>query len=65
MKDLPELPLNSASKDLSFIVFYKACTELTNTVLQAFALALELPEDFFTSRHNQENHTLRTIHRYK
>jgi isopenicillin N synthase-like dioxygenase len=42
--------------------FYNACTELANTVLQAFALALELPEYFFTTRHNQKNHTLRLLH---
>jgi isopenicillin N synthase-like dioxygenase len=42
--------------------FYHTCTELANTILKAFALALELPEDFFTSRHNQQNHTLRLLH---
>jgi len=44
------------------LAFYDTCTELANTVLQAFALALELPEDFFTTRHNQRNHTLRSLH---
>lgn len=44
------------------IDFYHSCTELANTILQAFALALELPEDFFTSRHNHKNHTLRLLH---
>ncbi|MDZ8053736.1 MAG: isopenicillin N synthase family dioxygenase [Aulosira sp. ZfuVER01] len=52
-KNLPEF--NS-------LAFYEACTKLANTVLEAFALALELPEDFFTSRHNQQNHTLRSLH---
>jgi isopenicillin N synthase-like dioxygenase len=42
--------------------FYNACTELANTVLQPFALALEVPEHFFTTRHNQKNHTLRLLH---
>ncbi|BAY27982.1 2OG-Fe(II) oxygenase [Calothrix sp. NIES-2100] len=48
--------------DFNEIEFYDACTQLANTVLQALALALELPEDFFTSRHNQQNHTLRLLH---
>ena len=30
--------------------------------MQAFALALELPSDFFKTNHNQNNHTLRLLH---
>ncbi|MCC5608790.1 isopenicillin N synthase family oxygenase [Nostoc sp. CHAB 5834] len=48
--------------DASILAFYNSCTELANTVLQAYALALELPEDFFITRHNQQNHTLRLLH---
>ncbi|MEH2452866.1 isopenicillin N synthase family dioxygenase [Nostoc sp.] len=48
--------------DASIVAFYDSCTELANTVLQAFALALQLPEDFFIIRHNQQNHTLRWLH---
>ncbi|MCC5665122.1 isopenicillin N synthase family oxygenase [Nostoc sp. CHAB 5784] len=48
--------------DASILAFYDSCTELANTVLQAYALALELPEDFFITRHNQQNHTLRSLH---
>lgn len=48
--------------DASILAFYDRCTELANTVLQAYALALELPEDFFITRHNQQNHTLRLLH---
>ncbi|MEH2466383.1 isopenicillin N synthase family dioxygenase [Nostoc sp.] len=48
--------------DASIVAFYNSCTELANTVLQAFSLALELPEDFLIIRHNQENHTLRLLH---
>ncbi|MBX9255753.1 isopenicillin N synthase family oxygenase [Desmonostoc muscorum CCALA 125] len=48
--------------DASILAFYDSCTELANTVLQTFALALDLPEDFFTTRHNQNNHTLRSLH---
>ncbi|MDZ7956405.1 MAG: 2-oxoglutarate and iron-dependent oxygenase domain-containing protein [Aulosira sp. DedQUE10] len=61
-QDFAELTRNSLSKDPTILAFYAACTNLANTVLQAFALALELPEDFFTSRHNQQNHTLRSLH---
>lgn len=49
-------------KDSCIFTFYEACTELANTVLQVFALALELPTDFFVTRHNQQNHTLRLLH---
>ncbi|MGF1936560.1 MAG: isopenicillin N synthase family dioxygenase [Nostoc sp. ChiQUE02] len=48
--------------DTSIVAFYDNCTKLANTILQAYALALELPEDFFTTRHNQQNHTLRLLH---
>ncbi|WP_375503316.1 isopenicillin N synthase family dioxygenase [uncultured Nostoc sp.] len=48
--------------DASILAFYDSCTELANTVLQAYALALELSEDFFITRHNQQNHTLRLLH---
>ncbi|OUL23233.1 2-oxoglutarate and iron-dependent oxygenase domain-containing protein [Nostoc sp. 106C] len=61
-KDLPELSLNVAGQNPSFLTFYEACTKLANTVLQTLALALELPEDFFTSKHNHQNHTLRSLH---
>ncbi|MBD2776830.1 isopenicillin N synthase family dioxygenase [Iningainema tapete] len=44
------------------LAFYQACTELANQVLQAFALALKLPEDFFVIRHSEQNHTLRLLH---
>jgi isopenicillin N synthase-like dioxygenase len=43
-------------------MFYDACTELANRVLQALALALELPFDFFLRNHNQKHHTLRLLH---
>ncbi|MEH1890662.1 MAG: 2OG-Fe(II) oxygenase family protein [Nostoc sp.] len=48
--------------DASIVAFYDSCTELANTVLQTFGLALELPEDFLIIRHNQQNHTLRLLH---
>ncbi|MDM9383417.1 2-oxoglutarate and iron-dependent oxygenase domain-containing protein [Chlorogloeopsis sp. ULAP01] len=54
--------LSSPAKDSSILDFYRACTELSNKILQAFALALQLPEDFFTTRHTEQNHTLRLLH---
>ena len=48
--------------DASILDFYDSCTELANTLLQTYALALELPEDFLITRHNQRNHTFRALH---
>lgn len=42
--------------------FWDACVEVADKILQAFALALQVPEDFFASRHDQQNHTLRLLH---
>lgn len=42
--------------------FREACTQLANQVLQALALALELPENFFVDNHCDRNHTLRLLH---
>ncbi|MBH8578395.1 isopenicillin N synthase family oxygenase [Nostocaceae cyanobacterium CENA369] len=52
----------SLAKNPEILAFFEACTEIANKVLQAFALALELPEDFFTTRHNRQHHTLRSLH---
>jgi isopenicillin N synthase-like dioxygenase len=52
----------SINQEPLIIAFYQACTELANTVLEALALALELPVAFFTIRHNQHHHTLRLLH---
>ncbi|MFQ4144586.1 isopenicillin N synthase family dioxygenase [Chlorogloeopsis sp. ULAP02] len=54
--------LSSPAKDSSILDFYRACIELSNKILQALALALQLPEDFFTTRHTEQNHTLRLLH---
>lgn len=53
---------NYAAKNSDILSFYQACTELANKVLQAFALALQLPADFFANNHNKQNHTLRSLH---
>ncbi|MFN6536072.1 MAG: isopenicillin N synthase family dioxygenase [Nostoc sp. EkiNYC01] len=52
----------AVAMDACIVAFYDSCTKLANTVLQTFALALDLPEDFLTTRHNQNNHTLRSLH---
>ena len=60
------LLLNQWPPDQEFrtyvLAFYHACTEVAGRILQAFALALQLPEDFFAVRHDQQNHTLRLLH---
>ncbi len=42
--------------------FYQACTQTANIICKAFAIALQLPESFFSDRHTQQNHTLRLLH---
>jgi isopenicillin N synthase-like dioxygenase len=42
--------------------FYQACSKVADTILQAFAIALQLPESFFTLNHTDQNHTLRLLH---
>ena len=58
---LDNLP-TSLHLDAAIPSFYEACRELVNTIHQAFSLALELEQDFFTTRHSQKNHTLRLLH---
>lgn len=38
------------------------CVETANRVLEAFALALDLPSDFFVDAHDDLHHTLRLLH---
>jgi len=38
------------------------CVATANRVLEAFALALHLPENFFVASHDQLHHTLRLLH---
>lgn len=44
------------------IDFFAACVQTADAVLQAIALALKLPPDFFTLCHSQQVHTLRLLH---
>ncbi len=60
-----------SDKNSQILEFYQTCTKAANSILQAFAIseaqrgyaiALELSEDFFTIRHNEQHHTLRLLH---
>jgi isopenicillin N synthase-like dioxygenase len=62
LKEAFNVAIEDEKIDVCILAFYKACTKVANTVLQAIALALQLPEDFFTLQHNQQNHTLRLLH---
>lgn len=42
--------------------FYQACAEAADIICQAFAIALDLPESFFSQRHTQQEYTLRLLH---
>lgn len=44
------------------LAFWDACCEVAAQVLQAFAIALQVPEDFFETKHDRQNHTLRLLH---
>jgi isopenicillin N synthase-like dioxygenase len=42
--------------------FYNACAQAAERICKAFAVALNLPESFFSDRHTQQAHTLRLLH---
>ena len=42
--------------------FYSACRRTAAEVMRAFALALDVPADFFDSRHTGRTQTLRLLH---
>ena len=42
--------------------FLGECIHTADRVLEAFALALDQPEDFFKDAHNEHDHTLRLLH---
>ncbi|MDZ7955756.1 isopenicillin N synthase family dioxygenase [Nostoc sp. DedQUE09] len=62
LKEAFNVNKQAVGTNASLVTFYDNCTEFANRILQAYALALELPEYFFTIRHNQQNHTLRLLH---
>lgn len=44
------------------VEFYQACTQVSDQLCKALAIALNLPKSFFLDRHNQHPHTLRLLH---
>jgi isopenicillin N synthase-like dioxygenase len=44
------------------LAFWDTCCQVADKVLHAFAIALQVPEDFFATKHDQQNHTLRLLH---
>lgn len=55
-------PINREAFRETVLEFYGACTQAASMVLEAFAISLQLPEDFFQVRHSQQEHTLRLLH---
>jgi isopenicillin N synthase-like dioxygenase len=70
LKEALNLNLQSITQNSEFstefrhcaFTFWKACVQVTDTILQTFALALQIPEDFFIANHNEQAHTLRLLH---
>lgn len=46
----------------TLVSLFAACTMAANQLLQAFALALNLPPSFLVDRHHNQEHTLRLLH---
>jgi isopenicillin N synthase-like dioxygenase len=44
------------------IEFFDICAEAANRVFQAFAIALQMPENFIADKHQAQNYTLRLLH---
>ncbi|NJO75192.1 MAG: isopenicillin N synthase family oxygenase [Leptolyngbyaceae cyanobacterium RM1_406_9] len=44
------------------IEFFEVCTEAANRVFRAFAIALQMPENFIADKHQAQNYTLRLLH---
>ncbi|RFA24468.1 2OG-Fe(II) oxygenase [Alkalilimnicola ehrlichii] len=43
------------------LALFEGCVTAANRVLEAFALALDLPQQFFVDSHDQQHHTLRLL----
>ncbi len=52
----PSAEFRAVSQDL-----YRACTEASQLLLRVFALALEMPADWFADKHTGQNMTLRFL----
>jgi isopenicillin N synthase-like dioxygenase len=42
--------------------FFEVCTKAANRVFRAFAIALQMPENFIADKHQAQNYTLRLLH---
>ncbi|MGL4619235.1 isopenicillin N synthase family dioxygenase [Chroococcidiopsis sp.] len=70
LKEALNLNLKSITQNSEFspefrscvLNFWEACLQVTDTILQTLALALQIPENFFIANHNEEAHTLRLLH---
>lgn len=55
-------PAGQDSFQKTTLQFYQACSSAVETLFEAFALALQLPHNFFCDRHLQQDYTLRLLH---
>jgi isopenicillin N synthase-like dioxygenase len=59
---LNQWPLGEDTFRKTMLEFYQACVEVADAICRAFAIALNLPQSFFSDRHSEQNHTLRLLH---
>ncbi len=55
-------PLGEEEFRRTVLEFFKVCTEASNRVFRAFALALQLPDSFIIDKHTLQEHVLRLLH---
>ncbi|MEA5447649.1 2-oxoglutarate and iron-dependent oxygenase domain-containing protein [Leptolyngbya sp. CCNP1308] len=55
-------PAGQADFRTTLTDFFNACATAAARLFRAFALALEMPEDFLLNRHTTRNYTLRLLH---
>jgi isopenicillin N synthase-like dioxygenase len=44
------------------LAFFASCAQVSDQVLRSMALALDLPQEFFVTRHTEQHHILRLLH---
>lgn len=57
----PRLPSRPESMEAAWFAYYKAMEKLSANVLQAFALALDLPETWFEDKIDRHRCALRAL----
>ncbi|PSR19846.1 isopenicillin N synthase family oxygenase [filamentous cyanobacterium CCP3] len=55
-------PAQPADFRTTLTVFFDACATAAAKIFRAFALALDMPEDFIAAHHTAQNYTLRLLH---